>query len=119
MHRILVSAAETGALYDEEFIPTVQTWVIAMSSSPVRSFRHTATVVALEVESALAEVAAEVDKEAEVVRRQKEGEKKKKGTMANGKSKTGGRELELQEKYDEVQGRRKQLKEYLKEIFNG
>ncbi|KAG8906784.1 hypothetical protein FRB99_006161 [Tulasnella sp. 403] len=114
-YRIIVSAAETGALFDEEFIPTLQTWVIAMSSAQLRSFRHTATVVALEVESALAEVAASIDKEAEVLRRQKEGEKKK----AQGSGKGKGREQELQVKFDEVQQRRKQLKEFLKEFFNG
>ncbi|KAG8957246.1 hypothetical protein FRC03_010340 [Tulasnella sp. 419] len=116
-YRIIVSSAETGALYDEQLIPTLQTWVIAMSSSHLRSFRHTATVVALEVESALAEVAASVDKEAEVVRRQKEGEKKKKGSSNAAKGK--GREQELQATYDEVMGKRAQLKEYLKEFFDG
>lgn len=115
-YRIVVSAAETGALYDEELIPILQTWVVAMSSAQLRSFRHTATVVALEIESALAEIAAAVDKEAEILRRQKEGEKKKgAGSAAKGK----GREKDLQAKHDNVQARKSQLKEYLKEFFDG
>lgn len=85
---------------------------MAMSSANLRSFRHTATVVALEVESALAEVAAVVDKEAEVLRRQREGEKKK----ASNKGK--GREQDLQTKFDDVQNRKKHLKELMKEIFD-
>ncbi|KAG8986084.1 hypothetical protein FRB93_005518 [Tulasnella sp. JGI-2019a] len=119
LYRIVISAAETGALYNEEFIPTLQGWVIAMSSAQVRSFRHTATVVALEVESAIAEVAGGVDKEASVLRRQKEGEKKKKGATSTANAKGKGREQELQIKFDEVQNRRSQLREFLKEFFDG
>lgn len=119
LYRIVISAAETGALYNDEFIPTLQGWVIAMSSAQIRSFRHTATVVALEVESAIAEVAGEVDKEAGVLRRQKEGEKKKKGAASTTNAKGKGREHELQTKYDEVQNRRSQLREFLKEFFDG
>ncbi|KAG8859678.1 hypothetical protein FRB96_004252 [Tulasnella sp. 330] len=119
LYRIVISAAETGALYNDEFIPTLQGWVIAMSSAQVRSFRHTATVVALEVESAIAQVAGGVDKEAAVLRRQKEGEKKKKGASSATNAKSKGREQELQTKYDKVQNRRSQLREFLKEFFDG
>ncbi|KAG8948182.1 hypothetical protein FRC04_009981 [Tulasnella sp. 424] len=112
LSRLIVSAAETGALYDEQLVAILQTWVMAMSSANLRSFRHTTTVVALEVESALAEVTAAVDKEAEVLRRQREGEKKK--TANKGK----GREQDLQTKFDDVQHRKKHLKELMKEIFD-
>ena len=52
--RLIQSAAEMGLLYDTELMPTLQGWVVAMSSAHMRSFRHTATVIALEVESAIA-----------------------------------------------------------------
>ncbi len=84
-----------------------------MSSAQLRSFRHTATVVGLEIESALAEVAAVVDKEAEVLRRQRDSEKKK------GTSGAKGRSQDIQAKYDDVQKRRKSLKQFLKEFFEG
>lgn len=88
-----------------------------MSSSQIRSFRHTATVVALEVETALCDVAAAVEKEAEVVGRQREGERKRK---ASNKNKAGGvREKELEGKAEEVRGRRTKLAEYLKEFVDG
>ncbi|KAG9003732.1 hypothetical protein FRB90_011132 [Tulasnella sp. 427] len=112
LSRLVISAAETGALYDEQLVAILQTWVMAMSSANLRSFRHTATVVALEMESALAEVAAAVDKEAEVLRRQREGEKKKAGNKGK------GREQDLQTKFDDVQRRKKSLKELMKEIFD-
>lgn len=96
-------------------MPTLQTWVIAMSSSQIRSFRHTATVVALEVETALCEVAAKVEKEAEVIGRQREGEKKRK---ANNKG-TGAKDKQLEGKAAEVRERRTKVAEYLKEFVDG
>jgi cohesin complex subunit SA-1/2 len=82
-----------------------------MSSSQIRSFRHTATVVALEVETALCDVAAAVDKEADIVGRQREAERKRKGG--------GGREKEFDSKAAEVRERRTKLAEYLKEFVDG
>ncbi|TFY80258.1 hypothetical protein EWM64_g3756 [Hericium alpestre] len=94
-----------------------QTWVVAMSSSQLRSFRHTATVIAMEVETALCDVAAAVEKEAEVISRQREGERKRKaGNKGKGLS---AREKELEGKAKEVRERRTQLAEFLKEFVDG
>ena len=96
---------------------TLQTWVVPMSSSQIRSFRHTATVLAMEAETALCNVAAKVEKEAEVIGRQREGEKKRKAaSSAKGK---GPREKELESKLQEVRSRRNKLAEYLKEFVDG
>jgi cohesin complex subunit SA-1/2 len=113
LERLIASSAELGSLYTSDLMATLQTWVIAMSSSQIRSFRHTATVVALEVETALCDVAAAVDKEAEIVGRQREGERKRKG------SKGGGREKEFDGKAAEVRERRTKLAEFLKEFVDG
>lgn len=101
-------------MYSSDLMATLQTWVIAMSSSQIRSFRHTATVVALEVETALCDVAAAVEKEAEVVGRQREGERKRK---AGGKG--GGKEKEFDKKAAEVRERRSKLAEFLTEFVDG
>lgn len=95
---------------------TLQTWVIAMSSSQIRSFRHTATVVALEIETALCDVSAAVEKEAEIVGRQREGEKKRKATNKGG---GGARLKELEAKAKEIRERRSRLAEFLKEFVDG
>ncbi|KAF7439987.1 hypothetical protein PC9H_000324 [Pleurotus ostreatus] len=113
--RLISSSASLGHLYTTDLMPTLQTWVIAMSSSQIRSFRHTATVVALEVETALCEVAAKVEKEAEVIGRQREGEKKRK---ANNKG-TGAKDKQLEGKAAEVRERRTKVAEYLKEFVDG
>ena len=104
-----------GSLYSTDLMTTLQTWVIAMSSSNIRSFRHTATVIALEVETALCDVAAAVDKEAEVVGRQREGEKKRKASNKGGRV----REKELEGKAAEVRDRRVKLAEFIKEFIDG
>ncbi|KAG0699163.1 hypothetical protein DFH29DRAFT_1070800 [Suillus ampliporus] len=113
--RLVLSAAEVGALYTSDMVTTLQTWVVAMSSSQIRAFRHTATAVALEVETALCQVAAAVEKEAEIVGRQREGERKRR---AANKAQSV-REKDLDGKAAEVRKRRAALAEYLKEIVDG
>ncbi|KAF9463277.1 hypothetical protein BDZ94DRAFT_636599 [Collybia nuda] len=115
IERLIASSADLGALYSSDLMATLQTWVIAMSSSQIRSFRHTTTVLALEVETALCDVAASVEKEAEVVGRQREGEKKRKASNKG----AGAREKELQIKAHEIRGRRDKLAEFLKEFVDG
>ncbi|KAI6126831.1 hypothetical protein F5141DRAFT_1083660 [Pisolithus sp. B1] len=115
IERIVLAAAELGILYTSDLMTTLQTWVVAMSSSQIRSFRHTATVVALELETALCQVAAAIEKEAEILGRQREGERKRK---ANNKA-SGVREKDLEDKISAVRKRRTALAEYLKEIVDG
>ena len=92
---------------------TLQQWVVSMSSSQIRSFRHTATVIALEAETALCDVAAAVEKEAVVVARQREGEKKRKG------SKGGNvRDKELEKKAHEISKKQKKLATFIKELVD-
>ncbi|OCB88288.1 hypothetical protein A7U60_g4590 [Sanghuangporus baumii] len=113
--RLVQASAEMGTLYTSDLLMTIQAWVIAMSSSQLRSFRHTATVIALEIETVLCDVAAEVEKEAELVTRQRDGERKRKGA----KGTASGREKEFEIKAKEVKDRRAKLSEFLKEFFDG
>jgi cohesin complex subunit SA-1/2 len=93
-------------------MPILQAWIVPLSGSQIRSFRHTATVVALDIETALCQAAANVDKELQAVSRQRDAERGKK----NNKSKA--RENEMDNKTKEINERRNKLKEYLKDIFN-
>ncbi|KAJ7507277.1 hypothetical protein B0H11DRAFT_1706223, partial [Mycena galericulata] len=112
LERLITSAASLGSLYTSDLILTLQAWVIAMSSSQIRSFRHTATVIALELESALCGVAAAVEKEAEVTARQREGEKKRRAGKA-------AADKNLDFKATEIRGRRDKLKEFIKDFVDG
>ncbi|KAJ7624985.1 hypothetical protein DFH06DRAFT_1305016 [Mycena polygramma] len=112
--RLITAAASLGSLYTSDLIPTLQAWVIAMSSSQIRSFRHTATVIALELESALCDVAAAVEKEAELSARQREGEKKRRAGKA-----TAARDKGLDAKAAEIRDHRDKLKEFIKDFVDG
>lgn len=108
------AANDSGVLYESDIIPTLQAWVIAMSSSVLRSFRHTATAIALEFQSALCQIAAATDAEVEMIQRQRQGERKKKG-----KGTATGREKDLEKKASEVNSKRNKLTEFIKEFFDG
>ncbi|EJD51835.1 hypothetical protein AURDEDRAFT_82703 [Auricularia subglabra TFB-10046 SS5] len=112
LHRLVAAASDLGVLDDEKFMKIINTWVVAMSSSQLRSFRHTATVIALEIETALCDVGAAADKEAETLVRQRDAEKKKKG-------RSGDREKELEAKSRQANARRTALKGHLKGLFDG
>ncbi|KAJ7248617.1 hypothetical protein B0H12DRAFT_1123467 [Mycena haematopus] len=114
--RLITAAASLGSLYTSDLIPTLQAWIIAMSSSQIRSFRHTATVVALELESALCDVAAAVEKEAEVSARQREGEKKRRAGKAS-TARAGDKNLDA--KAAEIREHRDKLKEFIKDFVDG
>lgn len=85
-----------------------------MSSSQLRSFRHTATVIAMELLNALCQVAAEIEKEHTIVTRQREGERKRAG-----KNKGKGRDKEFEAKAEEVGKRKAKVAEYMEDFFNG
>jgi cohesin complex subunit SA-1/2 len=112
--RLITAAAELQYLYSTDLVTTLQVWVIAMSSSQIRSFRHTATVVALELETALCEVAKAIEKEKELASRQIEGEKKRR----TGKAATI-REKDLDKRMKEVRNREAKVQEFLNEIIDG
>ena len=69
----------SGLLYSEVTLyENLDLWVSTMSSSSIRPFRHTATVISLAMGSALCTVANDLAESAAKTRRQKEGEQKKK-----------------------------------------
>ncbi|KAJ3862613.1 hypothetical protein EV359DRAFT_44818 [Lentinula novae-zelandiae] len=117
--RLMNSSALFGSIYNNQLIETLQVWLVPMSSSQIRSIRHTSTVIALEVEAALCQVAKEVEKEVELTGRMKEGEKKRARNKGNTTSSFKGKDKELDAKLHETQGRQKKLEEFIKEFING
>ncbi|KAF5365253.1 hypothetical protein D9758_005390 [Tetrapyrgos nigripes] len=120
-NRLITSSALLGSLYSSQLMETITTWLVPMSSSQIRSIRHTATVIALEIERALAEVGKDVEKEAEVTGRMREGEKKRARTKAadNGAAGTRGKDKELGAKMREIKDRQKRLEEFIAEFIDG
>ncbi|RMY68916.1 hypothetical protein D0863_06796 [Hortaea werneckii] len=77
-HSLIKAMAVDGVLYNNPVLmENVQIWISTMSSAPNRAFRHTATVVALCIVTALCEVARECTEDIATGQRQAETEKKK------------------------------------------
>jgi cohesin complex subunit SA-1/2 len=93
----------------------LQAWLFTLSHSPLRSFRHTGTVIALDVMTGLVEALKDVNEELSVVSRQKESERKKAGASSReGKD----RIKELDRTMKTVHWKKGKLEEYLQEFFN-
>jgi cohesin complex subunit SA-1/2 len=72
------SLARTNIIFDDEAVMEVITsWISSMSSAGNRPFRHTATVAALAIVTALCEIARGIVDNAAKIQRQAEGERKK------------------------------------------
>nr|WJN25059.1 sister chromatid cohesion subunit [Sporisorium sorghi] len=111
LHRLIMSAYDAEVLTSDGFMEPYQAWVSAMSSSSLRSFRHTATVVALWTISALNEVNAQATKDLSTATKQRDAEKKK---ARSDKS----RLKELESKVLESRKLRAKLEEYVNEFIN-
>ncbi|KAH7377517.1 nuclear cohesin-like protein complex subunit [Cadophora sp. MPI-SDFR-AT-0126] len=78
--QLIQAMHDTGILYDEQpLIENIDVWISSLSSSTLRPFRHTATLVALTMMTAMCRVANHEIELAAQVQRQLESEKKKKG----------------------------------------
>ncbi|KAE8214306.1 hypothetical protein CF327_g2267 [Tilletia walkeri] len=74
---LIASAHESEALFDDAFFDTFKTWIIAMSSSSLRAFRHTATLFALFLISSLNDALVQVRNALAAAVRQRDAERKK------------------------------------------
>jgi cohesin complex subunit SA-1/2 len=89
----------------------IEVWITAMSSSTLRQFRHTATIVALEFVTCLAHIAAEARKANSTKNRQLEAEQKK-------AKRNEGRIASLIEKIKDGEEKREVVENVIKDIFN-
>ncbi|WRT70504.1 uncharacterized protein IL334_007502 [Kwoniella shivajii] len=122
LHHLIDSLSNTPILFDtpetsshnDLLLPLLLNWLNCMSTSPLRPIRHTATHMALKLNSALCDVAASVSKDLSLKQRQKEAEVKKSGT-SNAAQK---RVKDAEEKVAEAQGRKQRVEEMFQEIFD-
>ena len=99
-------------LYDQpEIIDNINVWVGTMSGASYRPFRHTATVVALSVGTALCEVAKEVQDSMATTKTQLDAEKKK-------KSVNKGRVGTMQESMKAEEKKLEAIDGYLRDLFD-
>ena len=110
---IITAAHASSLLYDDlVLIENIQVWVTTMSSSAIRSFRHTATVISLAIATTICNVMNETIESTAKTMRQKEGEQKKKSVNKD-------RVAALQGKIQQGERRKESAEGWLKEIFDG
>ncbi|BEI80426.1 hypothetical protein CcaverHIS002_0109550 [Cutaneotrichosporon cavernicola] len=120
VHHLIESLKLSGLIYEDNgstkhsqaIMPLILAWLGSMSSSPLRSIRHTSTFIGLKVHSALCDAAAQVNKDLSVKQRQKEAEAKKSGQAAKKRAKNA------ENKVKESHAQKVRLEEHMKEIFD-
>lgn len=109
---LISSCHAAGLLYsDLAILMNIEVWVHTMSSSTLRPFRHTATVIALTIGNTLCTIAADIAENAARTMRQKEGEQKKKSVNKE-------RVKALEAKVAEGERRRAQVLDSMKDLLD-
>lgn len=101
--RLITHAADKQLLYDDgsgTLFPTIESWLVSMSSSSLRAFRHTATNICLSIMTCMVEVSATQLKDLEVANRQLAAEENKTKPAA-GKLKTLQKTIETKTNQNE------------------
>ncbi|KAH7318667.1 hypothetical protein B0I35DRAFT_353960 [Stachybotrys elegans] len=109
-HSLIELLHETDILYnDAELMDNLHSWLGSMSSSSLRPFRHTATTIALAIQSGLVEVAGILDRRISNTEQQLQNAKK-----AKNKTKA----TEIQRSLTEATGNRKTCSEAIESYFD-
>ncbi|KAI9716341.1 MAG: hypothetical protein M1812_005406 [Candelaria pacifica] len=102
----------SSVLYNDlALIENIQVWITTMSSSAIRPFRHTATVIALAIVSELCRVVNEIADTKAKTLRQIQGEKKKSRVNE-------GRVAAMQQQIEEGDKHQTIVEETMKDIFD-
>jgi len=125
-NRLIASANDAEILYDDIFCETFQSWLVAASSSKLRAFRHTSTVIVLLLVESLCSVADEINKDFNTLQRQKEAETRKAASTNNATSRRNGTTTNDKSKLQDLTQRLKnqhskktKLETYFKDLFDG
>ena len=110
-HSLITTAHAAGVLYrDAALLENLQVWVTSMSSSAIRPFRHTATVISLAIGTTMCGLAADIADNIAKTMRQREGEQKKKNVNKE-------RVAVFQAKVADEQNKRAAAETILEDIF--
>ena len=109
LQQLFHDAAEAEIMTHESLLDPFQAWVVALSSSPLRSFRHTATLVALWMLQSLSALRAEAQDDLSVAEKQRDAE-------ANKASANRTRLAHTQQKIDQLEGLTEFLDEHTEEL---
>lgn len=92
----VIQISKDGFLYDDYLLSVLVSWINSLTNSTTRSFRRTATSVALQITYSLIKVIQELNAVLEKNKRQQDSEKKRNGGRATAKLK------DLEEQAEEI-----------------
>ncbi|XP_065098425.1 cohesin subunit SA-1 [Paramisgurnus dabryanus] len=111
---LLVRACRNSLLYDDYLFASLIALLTGLSDSQVRAFRHTSTMIAMQLMSKMVAVAAEVNAQALMTKRHYDVEKSKRA-----EHRAIGRVEELQNSLKEVSEHQEDLRSLMNGIFKG
>ncbi|KAJ1558905.1 hypothetical protein HK096_007528 [Nowakowskiella sp. JEL0078] len=103
----------------ESILENLKFWVITMSSSPFRPFRHTSTLVALHILEVITKIAKGVDEEWSVATRQRNAEAKKKEGKTGLRTSGAGKLDALVKQASDLHAIKMALEAHQKDLFDG
>ncbi|KAJ3037712.1 hypothetical protein HDV00_001361 [Rhizophlyctis rosea] len=111
-----VHKLKNGLLYnvDDGCVEKLLAWLIPMSSSSFRALRHTSSAVGLIMQSALCDIAREVNNEWAIANRQLTTEQKKSGGRKSGANAKG---QQLQATVEDLHSKKMVLERYMQDLF--
>ena len=103
----LLQAAKDSIAFDGSFLPCITNWAMVMSGLSLRSFRHTATIIALAVVTNLCTICGSLHDHLNTLNRQSK------------KISKGKKEAQSSKKASELQSRISKLEAVMQELFVG
>ncbi|XP_046853053.1 cohesin subunit SA-1-like [Xenia sp. Carnegie-2017] len=111
---LLIEQCQHNIVYDDYMLDKLITWLISLSDSQVRAFRHTSTLAGMVLVASLIQVALKLNVELDNTQRQLDSEKRKSA------QKRGQQKMEmLQNKKEQLTETIQQLEEYMNYVFQG
>jgi len=101
---------------DNWIFDNLKVWIVSMSSSNFRPFRHTSTVIGLSLGIELCSVANSIQSELTIAERQINKEQSKKKSSTRSRSQ---REVQLEKKIEELQAKKERLNTHIDDFFVG
>ena len=112
LESLIQTAHASGILHDDVvFIENIMVWVTAMSSSTIRPFRHTATIILIAIATSMCKIIKDIANQTATTTRQKESEEKR-------KSVNKGRVAALKEKIEDNETKRQGAQGWMLDIFD-
>uniref|UniRef100_A0A5K3ESR2 SCD domain-containing protein n=2 Tax=Mesocestoides corti TaxID=53468 RepID=A0A5K3ESR2_MESCO len=109
--QVLIRQCQYSIIYDQCMVEQIVSLLTGLSDSPVRAFRHTSTLAAMKMMTALVDVALNVSINRDNTQRQYESERAR-GGGGNGARRSGTGNDRL----DVLMSRRQELEENMKEV---